>query len=530
METPEEQLKILKTRVRNLERSLAESEALSLEQIECTHRLEKQLLEAQSQIEARDQAIIACQQEQAQLTERPTLEAYQLQSQHIQELQQMVWQLERRPSVEHYQVLQQQLATSQSEIEMLKSELQRRVDPSRFYQLQQELGELKDYANQLGEYAARLPQVQLQHAQSQLHSHELETQLSEMTTRLQALEERPTPEDVAARLHAIQQEHQASLQTLTDQLTQAQQQLTVLQERPDFEQVQQWQQQFEHLQRELAASEADRAALATDLAKRPSGQVLEALQQQVEELRTQLEMAQTTHTQLQAELSQRPASQELETLREELQQLQAAHEQLRQEAEQRPTLTEWQESKRRQELAEAHHIVSKKQIERLQQQIEELKAECVQAHAYAQTQEKEVALLEAVKQDLESRLRWQQGEAEPSATTSPPIHLPTMSPTARPGLPQLEVLPSRSGFPSPRFPESQPAAQGQEEAIPVAATATGRPAASGIPPLTLAPAPQVSDSLLRRRLMGEENTLPSPSRPKSTRSIELPAFVQRRPR
>jgi hypothetical protein len=44
----EEELKALRARVRNLERSLAESEALSLQQIECTHRLEQQLLEAQA--------------------------------------------------------------------------------------------------------------------------------------------------------------------------------------------------------------------------------------------------------------------------------------------------------------------------------------------------------------------------------------------------------------------------------------------------------------------------------------------------
>ncbi|MFQ3583500.1 MAG: hypothetical protein SNJ85_01000, partial [Cyanobacteriota bacterium] len=203
----EEELKALRARVRNLERSLAESEALSLQQIECTHRLERQLFEAQAQINERDQALQACQQEKSLLAQRPTPEAFQLQQQHIEELQNLLWEMERRPTLEHYQILQQQLQTSQTEIEMLKSELQRRIDPARFYQLQQELLELKQHAGQLSEYAIKLPQVQLLQAQTQLRLQELEEEKGQLQAQIQELASRPSTQELTALREELEASH-----------------------------------------------------------------------------------------------------------------------------------------------------------------------------------------------------------------------------------------------------------------------------------------------------------------------------------
>jgi hypothetical protein len=65
----EGELETLRARVRDLERAVAESEALSLQQIECIQRLERQLQE-------QERALQGCQEEKARLEQRPTLGSF----------------------------------------------------------------------------------------------------------------------------------------------------------------------------------------------------------------------------------------------------------------------------------------------------------------------------------------------------------------------------------------------------------------------------------------------------------------------
>ncbi len=476
MDTPEEQLKALRARVRNLERSLAESEALSLEQIECTHRLERQLVEAQAQLENRDQALASYRQEHELLAHRPSPELLQEKDEHIKELQQLIWDLERRPTQEHVQILQAQINTSQTQIEMLKAELERRIDPSRFFELQQELGELKEYANQLGDYAARLPQVQLDYAQSQLQTHELEAQVtalnSQITDLTEALNQRPTPDEVEARLQSLRDHYEAMYEPLQTQLATAQAQIAELEQRPTPEAITEVQTILSQVQDQLASSESERLALVTEVEQRIPVADVEAqiravrdavrqeyaeqitqLQTQLKSLHHDLTTAQRDQAKLQDELQQRPSLQAFEQLKAEIQHLRAAlqeaearHAEWMEEADHRPSLTQFQEAQRRRELAEAHNLVNKKQIERLQQQVEDLKTECVQAHAHAQTQEKEVALLESTKHDLEAQLsalqdHYQQVQSQLEDLQSHSAALPASRSTSPRILPDLRRIP-----------------------------------------------------------------------------------------
>lgn len=487
METSEEQLKALKIRIRSLERALAESEELSLEQVECTHRLEQQLFEMRSQLEN-------YRHENQLLHQRPTQEELEEQSQHAKELQLLIWELERRLTPEQHQLLLQQLETSKVEIEMLKGELKRRVDPSHLYQLQHELTELKEYANHLGEYAVRLPQIQLQHAQSQLQTQELESELAELREKLSHMEKYPTEAQVEEQLKVLQQEHESvehelrsqlrvaqlrvlqlesrspdqgilqqvdeleaklaiteaerdALQALSLRKTQHAEHLEVeveklshqlsnlqghtkeLEQRPPLPLVNQWQLEIAHLQDQLGLAQAQQEALQAELDQRNRGdEDLAYLHRELDELRAQLTQTQTEYQLMLKEVNQKIDLAEGEALHTEIQQLRDdlrkalfEKESLQQELSKQPNWAEFEELKRRYELAEAHYIVSKKQVDQLHRQIEELKAECVQAHAYAQTQEKEVAFLERRSQDLESQLALagQKGVGSPSRSFSP---------------------------------------------------------------------------------------------------------------
>jgi len=535
----EEELKALRARVRNLERSLAESEALSLQQIECTHRLERQLLEAQAQLQEREQALQACQEEKARLEQRPTLEAFQLQQQHIEELQNLLWEMERRPTLEHYQILQQQLQTSQAEIETLKAELQRRVDPARFYQLQQELLELKQQANQLGEYAVKLPQVQLLQAQLQLRIQELEEEKAQLQAQIQELAGRPSAQEMEtlrAELEAAHRQAEAEWQRLKvdlesekarlqADLNAAQQRLRELEERPSQEQWASLQAELNHLRQQASFAKAERTTLLAELQQSQQRQAEQA--QQIAKLEAELQaLRQEPKAQVdpsgEAESLQAQRllalEEQVQALTRELDALRAERDQLLQELAQRPTLAQWQEvqqqvrelaqrptresleeARRARELAEAHHLVSQKQIEKLQQQVATLKTECVQAHAYAQTQEKEVALLLQRNQELEEQLA-----ALRQSSAAPP----------------QAVVELRSGRPA------QERVQAAAAAPPTSRPTTGRTPAGGIPPLALEERQDRAEKLLKRSALaaaraGEEGG--------SRSRIELPAFVQRRP-
>ncbi|MGY2974698.1 hypothetical protein [Thermostichus sp. MS-CIW-37] len=545
----EEELKALRARVRNLERSLAESEALSLQQIECTHRLERQLLEAQAQIQERDHALQACQEEKAQLAQRPTLEAFQLQQQHIEELQNLLWEMERRPTLEHYHILQQQLQTSQAEIETLKAELQRRVDPARFYQLQQELLELKQQANQLGEYAVKLPQVQLLQAQLQLRIQELEEEKAQLQAQVQELAARPSAQELEtlrAELEAAHRQAEAEWQRLKTHLetekahmeadlNTARQRIRELEERPTPEQWAHLQAELDHLRQQASFAKAERATLLEELQQSQRQQAEQA--QQIAKL--EAEAAQAAHLR-ETESSQAQRilvlEEQVQALTRELGALRAERDQLIQELAQRPTLAQWQEvqqqvqstqesleeARRGRELAEAHHLVSQKQIEKLQQQVMALKTECVQAHAYAQTQEKEVALLQQRNQELEEQLATLRQSASLSpqaAAVEPRSNHPASAPHRWRDQERIPAAADESA-PSPAAPNSRPT--------------TWRTPTPGIPPLTLEEreesAPhrwrERAEKLLKRSALAASQ---AGTETGGRSRIELPAFVQRRP-
>ncbi len=358
MDNQEEQLHHLRMRVQNLERSLHESEALSLEQIECTHRLEQQLFDTRNLLVQKEHELQECRRAQQSLEDGPSAEDYRLQAQHIEELQQLIWDLERRPTQDHYQILHQQLVTSQAEIEMLKAELERRVDPVRFQQLQQELRELKSYAEQLGDYAARFPQVQLQQAQVGIENQELKTEIESLKAQLAAQSETthsstvedptPAPQDPSAlpanklpteveeqiqaeveeRVQALDSEYVTIQSQLRQQLREAQDQVQELQNRAVLANETQWRREIERLHRTLSTVEAERDQLLSGLAARiaPTSESLDpavaldpveptedvaTLQKQVELLQFQLNASEEA-------LAQRPTSAQLTSLEAEL--------------------------------------------------------------------------------------------------------------------------------------------------------------------------------------------------------------------
>ncbi len=682
MPTPDEQLSILKSRVRSLERSLTEAEALSLEQIECTHRLETQLFEIRTRLEERTHELSLCQQEQAVLAQGPQQPDYQQQAQHIEDLQKQVWELERRPTLDHLQILKQQLATSQTEIETLKTELSRRIDPSHHYQLQQQFKVLKDQAQQLAGYATQLPQVQQEAAAAQEQIKSLGSQLAATQSELTHLQQQTssadaqtsgrqeqmeriqkqlanvraerdalinelaqrstgTPVSSAAELSQLRQQIQAaeSLQERWHQIqSRLEAELNQLRQRPSAEvlaqrdqtiaELEERLQQFEQLDQQrlqvtaqLQQAEASIEQLTQALqAKTAEPDSFEPLQSQLQALQTQLSASQSCQEQIHAELIQtrdqlshwqRQAQQHLEhgerlqqqyslvkgeldalkvgveterqqaqvsqaemqammqsrveTLeqqrenlarqlhqtqaeqldpsvvtgfQDQLAQLQAENTKLMEDLEQRPTVVQWQEVKRRLELAEAHYLVSQKQLDKLQSQLEMLKTECVQAHAYAQTQEKEVAILERVRAQLEQQLaHFASQSAQSTVWTEEPFSAPELLDHEQEQEETLDALPRVAQLPTPlpvlMAEETPPQTENRGptlvELFSTEVASLSENPTHGIPPLALgddeadkAARPQKAQAWLRRR--------PTPSMvPRPGRLVELPTFVQRRP-
>lgn len=112
----------------------------------------------------------------------------------------------------------------------------------------------------------------------------------------------------------------------------------------------------------------------------------------IETLKQQIAAAQAREQQLMAELERRPSWSEFEEVQQ----------QFERELTQRPQAEHLQEAKRKQEIAEAHHLVLKRQHAGLQQRVVELERECAEARSYAQAQERELAQIEANKQEVET--------------------------------------------------------------------------------------------------------------------------------
>lgn len=699
MPSPDEQLSILKSRVRHLERSLAEAESLSLEQIECTHRLETQLFATRTQLEERTQELTLCRQAQAILEQRPSQDAFQKQAQHIEELQKQIWELERRPTLDHLQILKQQISTSQTEIEMLKAELKRRVDPAQYQQLQQQFQALKTQTQQLASYATQLPQAQqaaaaaqeqikilgsqLEATQAELaHLHQQPSATANLTEQLERLQKQlvtvraerdalinelahrsslATSAQAEAELSHLRQQIQAAekmqnrweqleanleaeiahlrQRPTAEQLSQRDQTIASLQER--LEHFEQLTQQQQDLAAQLQAAQARIQHLTRDLEDQQlsfSQEDLNPLQTQIQELQAQLHHAQTAQEQIHAELIQTRdqlshwqqqaqhhlehsegiqqqytllkgeldslraqyhqatlAHQEhqqstlarlesleqqreglarqlhkarveqvdpavLNALQEQLAHLQTENTQLMHDLEQRPTHAQLKEAQRRQELAEAHYLVSQKQLEKLQAQVDLLKTECVQAHAYAQTQEKEVALLEQQLSQSPSLASYgvSHKTAQPLPTPLPrvahlPIHLTAQS-QDQPGSQQIgSQHPARRSkaqdpfnddlnelFPDVHVeheaaskivdldeelgPVQEPLFVDQAEDLSQAPDQSSH----GIPPLSLSPneIEKAGKPLKAQAWLGMPRPTPAP---RSSRVVELPTFVRRRP-
>jgi DNA repair exonuclease SbcCD ATPase subunit len=491
----EGELETLRARVRDLERAVAESEALSLQQIECIQRLERQLQE-------QERALQACQEEKARLEQRPTLEAFQQQQQHIEELQNLLWEMERRPTLEHYQLLQQQLQTSQAEIETLKAELQRRIEPARFYQLQQELWELKQQANQLGEYAAKLPQVQLLQAQFQLRIQELEKEKEQLQAQVRELETQ------RAELEAAHRQAEAEWQSLKTQLESEKAHL-------EAELNKAWQQlrQLEHLRQQASFAKAERASLLEELQQSRQQQAEQA--QQIAQLEAQLQALRSEQPPAEPGSGRDPALEEqVQALSREVDTLRAERDHLLQELAQRPAKEELEEAQRAREVAEARYLLGQKEIEKLQQQVAALQAKCAQIQAYAQAQEREVALLQQRNRELEEQL----AALRQSAPSRAGVELRSSHPTGAAHCwrhqERLQALPAPPA-PSPEVAAVSTSGESPRERTPV----------GGIPPLTLKEGEDRTERLLKRSLLATGRG----SGEGGERSrIELPTFVQRR--
>jgi hypothetical protein len=488
----EGELETLRARVRDLERAVAESEALSLQQIECIQRLERQLQE-------QERALQVCQEEKARLEQRPTLEAFQQQQQHIEELQNLLWEMERRPTLEHYQLLQQQLQTSQAEIETLKAELQRRIEPARFYQLQQELWELKQQANQLGEYAAKLPQVQLLQAQFQLRIQELEKEKGQLQAQVQELETQ------RAELEAAHRQAEAEWQSLKTQLESEKAHL-------EAELNKAWQQlrQLEYLRQQASFAKAERASLLEELQQSRQQQAEQA--QQIAQLEAQLQALRSEQPPAEPGSGRDLALEEqVQALSREVDTLRAERDHLLQELAQRPAKEELEEAQRAREVAEARY---QKEIEKLQQQVAALQAKCAQTQAYAQAQEKEVALLQQRNRELEEQL----AALRQSAPSRAGVELRSSHPTgAAHGWrhqERLQALPAQPAL-SPKVAAAPTSGESSRKRKPV----------GGIPPLTLKEEESRTERLLKRSLLA---TGPSSGEGGERSRIELPAFLQRR--
>jgi hypothetical protein len=165
-------------------------------------------------------------------------------------------------------------------------------------------------------------------------------------------------------------------------------------------------------------------------------------------------------------------------------------------------------------VAEARYLLGQKEIEKLQQQVAALKAECAQTQAYAQAQEREVALLQQRNRELEEQL----AALRQSAPSRAGIELRSSHPTGAAhcwrNQERLQALPAQPAL-SPKVAAAPTSGESSRKRKPV----------GGIPPLTLKEEESRTERLLKRSLLA---TGPSSGEGGERSRIELPAFLQRR--
>ncbi|MEM9566959.1 MAG: hypothetical protein AAF974_01525 [Cyanobacteria bacterium P01_E01_bin.34] len=182
-------------------------------------------------------------------------------------------------------------------------------------------------------------------------------------------------------------------------------------------------QQVEYLEQQLSQLEADRVRLQQDVdSARQRCQQLEAPATKVAKLQSIAATLRDERDELVQRLEQAKASvTAAQTQTDVVQQLQ---QQVHKVAEERDVLArrleqtqveflagmegepseQVKEAQRRQEVAEAHHYVLKRQYETLQERVTELEQECAQAHSHSQECDRDMAELERTKLDLEDRI------------------------------------------------------------------------------------------------------------------------------
>ncbi|MEO1132439.1 MAG: hypothetical protein AAFX40_06995 [Cyanobacteria bacterium J06639_1] len=279
---------------------------------------------------------------------------------------------------------------------------------------------------------------------------------------------------------------------------------------------------------------------------------------ELESLQQQVAAAQAREQQLMAELERRPAWSEFEEVQQ----------QFDRELAERPSAEQLQEAKRKQEIAEAHHLVLKRQHSGLQERVVELEKECAEARSYAQVQEREVGRLEAASQELEiakaelkERLfAVERQNIQLKATLDKCLaECQEYRSAARAGIPTGEiaipdgsiVIPTGEVFQPVRDREAVPSTARETEApetevletklletelFDVESIETGREsdeisAASAIDDLRIQAMVAASAEHVAARLKPAPRPGPKPTAtPASARpQVDLPAFVQRRP-
>ena len=243
---------------------------------------------------------------------------------------------------------------------------------TRVHQQAQALAESESLAMQNMQYAAELEQ-QLNSCQAMLNTQNVtDDNISLLQTQLTASKQ--------------QLEHlQADVERVVGERDRL---------RQDFDTAQQRCQQLEQSANKIAKLQSIAATLKVER---------DELAQKLEQAKTAVANVHSTERTLQqvqqsqAELKDRTqqVTHERDTMAKQLEELQAQLEGGESE--------QLKAAQRRQEVAEAHHYVLKRQYESLQERVKELEKECTQAHAQAQECDREMAQMERAKIELLDR-------------------------------------------------------------------------------------------------------------------------------
>jgi chromosome segregation ATPase len=528
-----QQLKALATRVRKQAEALAESESLAMQNMQYAADLEQQLNACRTHVSQYEQQVSELETFRAQaetLREREKqLSNLQIDCARAKEEAQSL--REQLNSTTHARdEVRQQMEFVQHQLREVKQEMEQRPLLAEFNAIRAERDGLHQQLQQRPQWEQWEDlQHQLEAVQHQLSQRPSHEQWGDLQQSLQSLR----MENEAQRHQLEQVPSSNQLQALHHQLE------TLLAER-------------DALQQQLESAIAERDLLQQQLDGLPSREQWDDLQHQLEALRTENAAARQQMEQLPA-VQLDDWQRQLDALRDERDALQQelanrpnretiAHWQ--QAIEQQPAAEAIQEARRRQELAEAHHLVIKKQYEALQRRVTELEEECRQSQVYAQSQEKDVSGLEDTKQQLELKLAALQQQNTRLNDLLQKLQASPQPQSVEPALAADEDIPVAATL-APDFAPLQVATPEETIANPLPETTftpkVGRQRPS-IPPLFGREAPLVGSTPTRfdhrvrtlaaasaESVSARSKTTPVISTPARQRDgIDLPAFVRRR--